>query len=306
MPAQITSSLLMIRPKFFRENEETRASNSFQKNNNGSEEDKAITEFDLVVKRLQKNGIYIVEAENENSEAPDAVFPNNWVSFLHDGRTVLYPMMAESRRKERSKKILDLVTDKFESGDVIDLTHFEREGKFLEGTGSIVFDHIYKIAYACISPRTNEEVLNYLCSVIGYKKFVFHAAYNNVPVYHTNVLMHIGEKYAVVCLESIPDAKERNELRRMLAFTGHEVIPITFSQMSRFAGNMLEVSNHSGKRFTLLSSSAIRSLHLPEINIIAESTELLSFDIPTIEHSGGGSIRCMMAEIFFNLKTVNG
>ena len=306
MSAQVTSSLLMIRPKFFRENEETRASNTFQKSNSGIVEEKAIAEFDLIVKRLQKNGIYIIESENENSEAPDAVFPNNWVSFLHDGRTVLYPMMAESRRKERSERILELVTDKFVSGEVLDLTHFEKEGKFLEGTGSIVFDHIYKIAYACISPRTNEDVLNYLCSVIGYKKFIFHAEYNKVPVYHTNVVMHIGEKCAVVCLESIPDAKERNELRRMLAFTGHEVIPITLSQMSRFAGNMLEVRNQSGKRFTLLSSTAIRSLHLPEINTIAESTELLSFDIPTIEQSGGGSIRCMLAEIFFALKTVNG
>lgn len=304
MSKQCASSVLMIRPRFFRGNEETGSTNAFQDATAVPEaESKAVAEFDHVVNRLRKQGIYIIDIDNENTEAPDAVFPNNWVSFLHDGRIILYPMMAASRRKERSSKIVDFVKDKFQFSEIIDLTHWEEKGKYLEGTGSIVFDHIYKIAYACISPRTCVEVIDDLCEKLGYKKFTFNAEYGGQPIYHTNVMMHIGEKYAVACLESITDVKEKNELRRMLAFTGHEVLPITMPQMSHFAGNMLEVKNAEGKYFTLLSSSAIRSLHLPEINTIGESSELLSFDIPTIEKLGGGSVRCMMAEIFNPLKT---
>ncbi|MEP7265300.1 MAG: arginine deiminase-related protein [Bacteroidota bacterium] len=303
MTTQCASALLMVRPRFFRSNEETQSSNSFQQSADANIEEQALAEFDHVVNRLQKQGIYIITAENDNPETPDAVFPNNWVSFHHDGRVIIYPMMAPSRRKERANKILDLVKDKFQSASIIDLTHWEEKNKFLEGTGSVVFDHQHKIAYASLSSRTHDDVLDDLCNQLGYKKFVFHAELNGQPIYHTNVVMHIGEKYAVACLECIADSKERNELRRMLAFTGHELVNITAAQMRHFAGNMLEVCNEAGKHYTLLSSNAIRSLHLPDINIIGESTELLSFDIPSIEKAGGGSIRCMMAEIFCPVKT---
>lgn len=306
MTTQCASALLMVRPRFFRSNEETQSSNSFQQDADPKTEEQALAEFDHVVKRLQKQGIYIVIAENDNPETPDAVFPNNWVSFHHDGRVIIYPMMAPSRRKERSDKILQLVKDKFQSTEIIDLTHWEEKSKYLEGTGSVVFDHHHKIAYASLSPRTHEEVLDDLCNQLGYKKFVFHAELNGQPIYHTNVMMHIGEKYAVACLESIPDAKERNELRRMLAFTGHELVPVTISQMRHFAGNMIEVCSDTGKHYTLLSNTAIHSLHLPEINAIGENSELLSFDIAAIEKAGGGSIRCMVAEIFCPVKTVAG
>jgi hypothetical protein len=307
MSVQCASSLLMVKPRFFRGNPETIASNSFQKEGNATDlEDKAISEFEHVVKRLRKYDIHVLESENEDVDAPDAVFPNNWVSFHADGSVVLYPMMAPSRRKERNKKILDQVASKFQSSNIIDLTHWEEKEKFLEGTGSVIFDHVHKIAYSSISPRTHIEVLDELCSKLGYKKFIFHAVADDLPVYHTNVVMHIGEKYAVVCLDAIHDAKERNELRRMLAFTGHEVLSISLAQMRKFAGNMLEICNDAGKHYTLLSSQAIRSLHLPQINTIAENSELLSFDLSTIENYGGGSIRCMVAEIFCPVKSVHG
>jgi hypothetical protein len=307
MSVQCASSLLMVRPRFFRGNEETMSSNNFQAAGAAeSMEEKAIAEFDHVVSRLRKVGIYILETTNENPATPDAVFPNNWISFHHDGRIILYPMMATSRRKERSNKIIELAGQHFQSTETIDLTHWEKKDKFLEGTGSVVFDHVHKIAYASVSPRTDVEVLDDLCSKLGYKKFVFHSEISGQPVYHTNVVMHIGEGYAIVCLESIADIKERNDLRRMLAFTGHEVIPLSILQIKKFAGNMLQVCNASGKKYTLLSSNAIRTLHLPEINAIAEKSELLAFDGPTIETYGGGSIRCMIAEIFHPLKTVTG
>ncbi len=268
-------------------------------------EEKAVEEFNHVVNRLKQNEVDTCVFDNENKNTPDAVFPNNWVSFHHDGTVILYPMMAANRRVERNKKIIDKISEQFEVHKVIDLTYFEKEGKFLEGTGSIVFDHQHKIAYATVSQRTSIDVLKYLCDQLGYKHFVFTAIHDNLPIYHTNVMLHIGNGYAIVCLESIPDIKERNDLRRMLAFTNHEVVPITKLQMRAFAGNMIQVVSQKGKYFTLLSSQAIRTLHLPQINVIGEKSELLSFDIHTIEKIGGGSIRCMLAEIFSPMKVVH-
>jgi hypothetical protein len=307
MPLQCASSLLMVRPHFFRANDETASTNTFQ---NASlpealeAEAKALAEFEHVVNRLRLQGIHIVEADNTQPDAPDAVFPNNWISFHHDGSAVLYPMMHHSRRKERNSVVLDQIRKEYLVEKIHDLTHFESEGKFLEGTGSVVFDHRSKIAYAALSPRTHPEVFFKLCNIISYKPFTFEAFVDGKPVYHTNVVLNIGDKYAVCAFETIRDVKQRNDLRRLLAFTGHELIPVTVPQVKSFAGNMLEVCNAAGKHFTLLSNQAIRSLHLKQINTIGDASELLAFDVATIEHFGGGSIRCMVAEIFCPEKTV--
>ena len=308
MLMQCASSFLMIRPHFFRSNEQTSATNAFQFAISGDAatiQKAAIEEFNHVVNRLVQNDISVFCIDNINPDTPDAVFPNNWLSLHHDGKLVLYPMMASNRQAERSSSIIEKISDQFEIKEVIDLTHFEKEGKYLEGTGSIVFDHQHKIAYAAISPRTDRDVFIYLCDKLGYKFFTFSTTNEQQPVYHTNVLLHIGNNYAVVCFDVIEDIKERNDLRRMLAFTGHEIVPITLQQMKSFAGNMMQITNQKGKNFTVLSSQAIKSLHLPQMNVIGENSELLSFDIHTIERTGGGSIRCMMAEIFSPLKIVH-
>ena len=293
----------MIRPHFFKANSETAGTNIFQQVSSDDVSRKAIEEFDHAVNRLRMCGVTVNIYENENSEAPDAVFPNNWISFHHNSVAIIYPMMANSRRNEKEKRIIESLEKSYNIETIVDLSHYEKENKFLEGTGSLVFDHRSKIAYACLSGRTHKELVFEVCAILGYKPFVFSAFVNEKPLYHTNVMLHVGNKYAIVCLEAITDVKERNDLRRMLAFTGHEVVPITLSQLRMFAGNMLEVINKDGKHFTLLSSTAIRTLHLGEINVIGESSELLSFDLSTIEQTGGGSIRCMMAEIFCPLKT---
>ena len=304
MLSQCATSFLMVRPQFIRPNVQTASTNNFQseKLDDQEQEKKAIDEFNHISRRLVQNDISLIIFDNISPECPDAVFPNNWISFHHDGKVVLYPLMASNRRQERKHSFIAKIAEQFEISEVIDLTHFENEGKFLEGTGSVVFDHRHKTAYASISPRTNTEVLKYLCDRIGYNYFTFHGTDGLQAVYHTNVLLHIGNEYAVICFEAIPDIKERNDLRRMLAFTGHEIVAVSIAQMKYFAGNMVQVVNQKGKYYTLLSSQAIRTLHLQQINVIGEKSELLTFDVQTIEKIGGGSIRCMLAEIFSPLK----
>ena len=215
---------------------------------------------------------------------------------------MLYPMSTENRRRERRHDIIESFKDLYLIKEIIDLTHFENQEKYLEGTGSIVFDHINQIAYASVSERTNIDILKKVCEQLNYKPFTFTATGKNLPVYHTNVILHIGEGYAVLCAESIADIKERKDLERILAFTGHELILISPAQMHSFAGNMLQVKNTLGYKYTILSSAAIRSLHFSQIDAITKHSELISFDIPTIEKIGGGSTRCMIAEIFCPLK----
>lgn len=307
MNAQCASDLLMIRPCFFRSNPETIATNAFQESKHKNKKEielNAIKEFDIAINQLQRNGININVINNANPETPDAVFSNNWISFHHDGTVILYPMMALNLRTERKKSIVDQLSKKYDIRKIIDLTHHEKESHFLEGTGSLVFDHQHKIAYAALSPRTHPQVIYELCTRINYKPFIFSACdTNGISIYHTNVLLNIGNTYAVVCFEAITDQKERTDLRRMLSFTGHEVTEITLKQLKLFAGNMLQVVNNKGKYFTILSAKAIRSLHLPQINIIAKKSELLSIDVNTFEYAGGGSIRCIMTEIFCNVNS---
>ena len=305
MISQTTSSFFMVRPMAFSYNTETASTNLFQNRNVNFQESPASTailEFDHMLHRMEKIGLHITVFDQLDDSTPDAVFPNNWISMHSDGSLVLYPMLTNNRRKERRTDIVERLQNQYVINQVIDLTHFEQENKFLEGTGSIVFDHINKRAYACLSERTNQEVLLHLCEILQYTPFVFTATDKNVPMYHTNVILNIGVGYAVLCAEAIPDIKQRKNLERILAFTGHEVILITLAQMRCFAGNMLQVEDKTSKKYTLLSTSAIRSLKFAQIDVIIKNSELVSFDIPTIEIVGGGSVRCMIAEVFSQLK----
>ncbi len=305
MKSQTASSFLLIRPASFSYNLQTASTNVFQQAAIGTTEEittKAVEEFDHMLHRLQKLGLNIRVFEQTDSETPDAVFPNNWISFHDDGKVILYPMSTENRRRERRHDIIETLKEQYLINEIIDFTHFEKQEKYLEGTGSIVFDHINRFAFASVSERTNIDILKKVCEELNYKPFTFTAIGNNLPVYHTNVMLHIGEGYAVLCAESITDIKERKDLERILAFTGHELILISVAQMHSFAGNMLQVKNIAGNKYTILSTAAIRSLHYSQIDAITKHSELISLDIPTIEKIGGGSTRCMIAEIFCRVK----
>jgi hypothetical protein len=291
----------MIRPVNFGFNEQTAGSNAFQNRNAMQQQvqDKALTEFDNLVNMLRKNGVEVIVIDDTpEPHTPDSIFPNNWVSFHQDGNVFLYPMMAENRRLERREDIIMQLEDEFQIKHVIDLSRFEHENKFLEGTGSMVLDRENKIAYACLSPRTNKEVLNLFCSQSGYKPVLFHAVdENGMDIYHTNVLMCIGSKFAVICLDSIADEKEKAEVIASLNATFKEIVAISFAQMNQFAGNMLELKNKAGENLLVMSQNAYRSLNEDQKTTLKKYCKLLHADINTIENNGGGSARCMMAEV---------
>ncbi|MCE3259812.1 MAG: amidinotransferase [Bacteroidetes bacterium] len=298
---QSTDTILLIKPSGFVFNTQTASSNSFQ-NEIRSEgiAQKAIEEFENFRATLDSKGIRVIAVDDTPSpQKPDAVFPNNWISFHPDGTVVLYPMAAANRRLERRQDIIDLLREKFEIKKIIDLSNYESENKFLEGTGSIVFDHVGKIAYACLSPRTDKDLLIEVCKLLNYKPVYFYSHdKNGKEIYHTNVMMCIGEKFAVICSESISDKEERASVLSSLQATGHEIIDIRFPQMNAFAGNMLCVKNKEGKTFLVMSQSAFQSLTHVQEHQLRKYSELLPIPIPTIETIGGGSARCMIAEIF--------
>ena len=298
----------MVRPVRFAFNEETAANNAFQQRSETEEAAQAtareaIEEFDAFVRLLCENGI-TVEVVQDTPEpfTPDSIFPNNCFS-VHGDTLVLYPMFAPNRRLERKKLINFRFTDfRFSISNhskLKDLTHYEESGRFLEGTGSLVLDREHRVAYACLSPRTDEEVLKEWASAMGYSYLTFHSQDGQgMPVYHTNVMMHVGSRQAVVCLESIPNPSEREALKAMLEQYGKEVVPITLAQMNQFAGNMLELHNDRGEQLLVMSQTARRSLTTTQIATLSKHTRILSPDIHAIEAAGGGSARCMMAEIF--------
>ena len=298
----------MVRPVRFAFNEETAANNAFQQRSATEEAAQAtareaIEEFDAFVRLLCENGI-TVEGVQDTPEpfTPDSIFPNNCFS-VHGDTLVLYPMFAPNRRLERKKLINFRFTDfRFSISNhskLKDLTHYEESGRFLEGTGSLVLDREHRVAYACLSPRTDEEVLKEWASAMGYSYLTFHSQDGQgMPVYHTNVMMHVGSRQAVVCLESIPNPSEREALKAMLEQYGKEVVPITLAQMNQFAGNMLELHNDRGEQLLVMSQTAHRSLTATQIATLSKHTRILSPDIHAIEAAGGGSARCMMAEIF--------
>lgn len=297
---QATNHILMIRPVNFKFNVQTAGNNKFQQESLDSNvHEQALKEFDDFVTLLRSNGVDVIVVNDTLEPAtPDSIFPNNWVSFHEDGSVFLYPMFSENRREERRRDIIDQLATRFELNHIGDLSFFEQQVLFLEGTGSMVLDRENKIAYACLSVRTDEEVLNNFCMLTGYTPFTFQAIdQSRFPIYHTNVMMCVGDAFAVVCFESIPDAIEREELRHSFLNTHKEVIEISFDQMNQFAGNMLQVKNNSGENLLVMSEQAYLSLNASQISSLEKYCKLIYAPLYTIEKNGGGSARCMLAEV---------
>lgn len=290
----------MIRPVDFKFNEQTAGNNKFQVASGQSDvQSLALNEFDGFVDLLRKNDVDVTVVDDTlQPETPDSIFPNNWVSFHDDGSVYLYPMFSENRRLERRKEILDELKEKFEVNHVSDLSFYETQYAFLEGTGSMVLDRVNKIAYACLSVRTDQEVLDNFCLLTGYESVSFQAVDStNFPIYHTNVMMCIGDQFAVICLDAIPNQEERLAVTLSLNSTGKQIIEITLDQMNHFAGNMLQVANQSGESLLVMSEQAYLSLTADQINILEKYARIIYAPLYTIEKNGGGSARCMLAEI---------
>lgn len=306
MHNQVTNSLLMIRPVNFAGNEETAVNNFYQKTLDASNEEiqiKALQEFDNFVEVLRSEGINVeVIEDTPEPYTPDSIFPNNWVSFHENGDIWLYPMYAPSRRSERREEIIDRLKSKYEVRNVHSLAEWETKQQFLEGTGSMIFDRPNNLAYAAISDRTNSQVLDDFEEKSGVEIVRFHA-YQSVGedrklIYHTNVMMFVGEKVAVVCLDSIDDSMERRYVVQKLESSEKEIVDITEGQTAQFAGNMLQVKCSDGKRKIVMSKAAFESLSSHQIERLSQHGKLIYSDLETIETIGGGSARCMMAEVF--------
>ena len=302
----VATTILMIRPAAFGFNTETAVNNFFQ---NALSPDKnfqqaVLEEFDAMVSVLKEKGVDVIVIDDTAEPAkPSAIFPNNWLSTSPDGKIFVYPMYAVNRRTEKRDDILQLLAKDFLVKDVQDWSELEAEGRFLEGTGSMVIDHDNKLIYAAISERTNPAALEKFATANGFSAVVFLATdKNDNPVYHTNVVMALGEKFCVLCEEAIEEEWELIAVKQLLESTGHEIIPITKDQMHCFAGNMLEVKNKSGKNILLLSQTALDSLTGEQKESLSDYAELVAIPIPTIEVAEGGSVRCMIAEIFLEGK----
>ncbi len=309
MKRQITSSIMMIRPVAFRFNEQTAVNNYYQQVLEGVTADQvqaqAQNEFDTFVEKLRAKGVEVVVIEDTlEPNTPDSIFPNNWISFHQDGRVGLYPMCAENRRLERREDVLTILKEKhdFVINEVIDFSHYESEELFLEGTGSMLLDRVNKIVYAALSLRTDATILNDFCEKFGYTTVAFTSnqtvGTERLAIYHTNVMMCLGEGFAVLCADTVDDETERKALVESLEATGKEVIYITEAQKHRFAGNMLQVQSEGGDKYLVMSASAHQSLNANQIAQIEKHCQILSSSLDTIEACGGGSARCMMAEIF--------
>lgn len=305
---QTTNAIVMIRPVAFRMNEQTAVNNYYQKVLDGllpsTVNAKAQQEFDAFVEKLRSVGVDVTVIEDTlEIDTPDSVFPNNWVSFHQNGEVALYPMFAENRRQERREDILDVLEEKgFEITDIMDYTSAEEDGIFLEGTGSLILDRANGKAYCALSPRADEELFIEFCEDFDYAPVIFEA-FQTVNgerrlIYHTNVMMCIGETFAVVCADSIDDKKERKMVLENLKADKKDIILITEAQVNNFAGNMLEVLGTNDKKYIVMSTSAYKSLSEKQIAQLESHAEILSSDLDTIEACGGGSARCMMAEVF--------
>ena len=300
---QTTHSILMVRPASFAYNEQTAVSNTFQTKmdiHSNHLKEKVLSEFDAFVKTLESNGIQVMVIEDDPAaNNPDAVFPNNWISLHEDGTIILYPMCTPNRRSERRMDIIEKLREHHTVNQVIDLSVYEDQSIFLEGTGSIIFDHKYRLAYACLSPRTDKSLLISTCELIGYKPVYFDAVdEGGKAIYHTNVLMCLAENFVVICMDAISDEKEKEMIIHSFTDTGKEIIDISFSQMNHFAGNMLALKNKAGRDLLVLSQSAYDSLSNPQRQLLENHCTLVPLAIPTIETIGGGSARCMIAENF--------
>ena len=308
---QLTNTILMIRPVSFRMNEQTAVNNYYQHSLKGISSDdiqlKALAEFDNFVSKLRKHGVNVVVIEDTLvPSTPDSIFPNNWSSFHRNGKVGLYPMFAENRRLERREDILDKLEEKgFVINDVMDYSSAEEEGVFLEGTGSIVLDRENGLAYCAMSPRADEDLFIEFCEDFEYSPVVFHA-YQTVNgkrelIYHTNVMMAITQENVIVCLDAIDDKKERKNFINHVVMSGKQIVKITEEQVEHFAGNMLQVMDANNKPITVMSQAAFDSLTKDQKEILSKEAILLSSDLSTIEACGGGSARCMMAEVFLDV-----
>jgi hypothetical protein len=302
---QTTSNILMIRPVNFGFNAETAINNAFQ--SAGEEEDvqeKALREFDGLVSQLRQHHIdVLVVNDTPEPHTPDAIFPNNWISTHDDGQVFLYPMFAPNRRAERKESVLNELFSKFHHENITDLSGAENENRFLEGTGSMVLDRTHRIIYACISPRTDARLLEEFAKKISYEAMAFHSYdLQGREIYHTNVMMCVARQFVVICLESITDPEERARVADKINSTGKNIVEISYDQMNQFAGNMLQVENRDGELFLVMSSRAYQSLSPIQVQELTRFNKIIHADLSTIENNGGGSARCMMAEIFLPLK----
>ena len=304
---QTTDTVLMIEPVAFGFNEQTAVNNYFQVQQEGNVQDKALKEFNDFVEKLRAKDINVITIQDTlEPKTPDSIFPNNWVSFHADGKVVLYPMFAENRRLERRDDIINQIKEQFEVTEVIDYSGAEKDNLFLEGTGSMIFDHDNKLAYGSVSLRLDEGLFRKFCSEFGFQPVVFHSYQNageeRLPIYHTNVMMCVADQFVVICLDCIDDESERNNVIETIKNSGKELIEISEDQMQNFAGNMLQVQNKSGEKFLVMSESAYKSLNRDQVSAIEKYCEIIYSDLEVIETNGGGSARCMLAEVFLPKK----
>jgi len=304
---QVTNTILMVRPVNFRMNEQTAVNNYFQEELEASASSvnlKAQEEFDAFVTVLRDKGVNVIVVDDTKApDTPDSIFPNNWVSFHKNGTVGLYPMFAENRRNERREDILErLESEGFQIDNIMDYTSAEEESLFLEGTGSLLMDRVNQIVYCALSARAEEELIIEFCEDFDCLPVIFTANQTvdgkRLPIYHTNVMMCLAETFSVICLDTIDDKKEKKNLVHQLKESGKEIIAISEQQMHHFAGNMLQVLGANDKRYLVMSSQAYGSLHASQIESIEKHCEILHSSLETIETCGGGSARCMMAEVF--------
>ena len=303
---QTTNNILMIRPVDFNFNHQTAMNNHYQKTQDGLDavNEKAQKEFDLLVEKLQSNGINVLVFDDDLShDTPDSIFPNNWITFHSNGDIALYPMFAINRRLERREDVLSFVEEKgFSINNIVDYTSAENEDLFLEGTGSMILDRANKKVYCSLSQRSSEEILIEFCEDFQYTPVVFNSFQNvndqRLPIYHTNVMMCIAETFAVVCLESIDDQSQQKNVVNHLSESGKEIIEISEDQVEKFSGNMLQLKDTNGDAILVMSDSAHMALTKQQVDKIQKHCKILSSPIPTIETCGGGSVRCMIAEVF--------
>ena len=295
--------ILMVRPFQFYFNQQTAANNFFQSNihiENANE--LAIAEFDAMVEQLRAHQIKVnVVQDTKDPSTPDSIFPNNWISTHAGGTLCLYPMFAENRRAERKLSVIEFLQANYKIENLLDLTDLEKEGKFLEGTGSMVLDHQNKISYGCLSERLDEAAFTYWCDKMQFKPISFKAVDHKAqPIYHTNVMMSMGNQFVVICLESIPNELEKQIVLESFLQTNKEVIAINQDQLNHFAGNMLQVFDIDEKPHLIMSEQAYTTLNVAQLKSLEKYNPLLPISIPTIEALGGGSTRCMMAEIYLS------
>ncbi|MEW5676340.1 citrulline utilization hydrolase CtlX [Flavobacterium enshiense] len=309
---QTTNTIVMIRPVAFRRNEQTAVNNYYQKSESGllpaSVNAKAQAEFDRLVLKLEEAGVNVIVVDDTATpDTPDSIFPNNWISFHESAEVTLYPMFAENRRMERRDDLLDILEENgFYIEQLVDYSAAENDNVFLEGTGSLVLDRENGKAYCAVSPRSDEELMIEFCEDFEMDPVIFDAFQTvngeRKPIYHTNVMMSVGEKFAVICADSIDDAKERKMVLDCLRSDGKEIVLITEEQVNCFAANILQVRGDDDKRFIVMSESAFKSFTPVQLKVLEKHGEIINSDLTTIETHGGGSARCMMVEVFLPLQ----